>query len=95
MKSGGFGRRVAEPVGRKLVLVPASPLRGPVEDLSGRGELKEPIRTVLMSRIDPSVAGQISLTNFATSACKIRREIRLATEGSIRDIKTVRICSLR
>jgi len=81
MKSGGFGRRVAEPGGRKLVLVPGSPPRSPTEDLSGRGELKEQIRTVLMSRIDPSVAGRISRTILQAEVAKLVSEI--ATEQRV------------
>ena len=81
MKSGGFGRRVAEPGGRKLVLVPGSPPRSPTEDLSGRGELKEQIRTVLMSRIDPSVAGRISRMILQAEVAKLVSEI--ATEQRV------------
>ena len=81
MRSGGFGRRVAESSGRKLVLVPDSPSRGPAEDLSGRGELKEQIRTVLMSRIDPSVAGRISRTILQAEVAKLVSEI--ATEQRV------------
>src|SRR6516225_3830202 len=81
MKSGGFGRRVAEPGGRKLVLVPGSPPRSPTEDLSGRGELKEQIRTLLMSRIDPSVAGRISRMILQAEVAKLVSEI--ATEQRV------------
>ena len=71
MKSTGFGRRVVEPGGRKLVLVPGSTPRVPAEDLPGRGELKEQIRTVLMSRIDPSVAGRISRMTLQAEVAKL------------------------
>jgi len=81
MKSTGFGRRVAEPAGRKLLLVPSSPPRGPAADLSGRGELKEQIRTVLMSRIDPSVAGRISRMILEAEVAKLVSEI--ATEQRV------------
>jgi len=81
MKSAGFGRRVAAPGGRKLVLVPGLPPRGPAEDLSGRGELKEQIRTVLMSRIDPSVAGRISRMTLEAEVAKLVSEI--ATEQRV------------
>jgi pilus assembly protein CpaF len=81
MKSGGFGRRVAEPAGRRLVLVPGSPPRGPAEDLSGRSGLKEQIRTVLMSRIDPSVAGRISRLTLQAEVAKLVSEI--ATEQRV------------
>src|SRR5215468_9292521 len=53
-----FGRRVVELPGRELVLVPdkAPP---PTINLAGRDELRERIRSALMSRIDPSVARRI------------------------------------
>src|SRR5271167_169262 len=80
MRSTGFGRRVTEPSGPKLLLV-RSPSRGPAEDLTGRGELKEQIRTVLMSRIDPSVAGRISRMTLAVEVAKLVSEI--ATEQRV------------
>ena len=81
MKSAGFGRRVAEPSGRKLLLIPGSAARGPAEGLPGRGELKEQIRTVLMSRIDPSVAGRISRRTLEAEVAKLVSEI--ATEQRV------------
>jgi pilus assembly protein CpaF len=80
MRSAGFGRRVTEPSGPKLLLVP-SPQRGPAEDLPGRSELKEQIRTVLMSRIDPSVAGRISRMTLEAEVAKLVSEI--ATEQRV------------
>ena len=81
MRSAGFGRRVAEPGGRKLVLVPDSAPRVPTEGLSGRGHLKEQIRTVLMSRIDPSVASRISRRILQAEVAKLVSEI--ATEQRV------------
>jgi pilus assembly protein CpaF len=81
MRSAGFGRRVAEPSGRKLLLIPGSAARGPAEGLPGRGELKEQIRTVLMSRIDPSVAGRISRRTLEAEVAKLVSEI--ATEQRV------------
>src|SRR6201987_4661582 len=80
MISGGFGRRVAEPGDRKLLLVPGNP-RGAAEDLPGRGELREQIRTVLMSRIDPSVASRISRMTLQAEVAKLVSEI--ATEQRV------------
>ena len=80
MRSAGFGRRVTEPSSPKLLLVP-NPQRGPAEDLPGRGELKEKIRTVLMSRIDPSVAGRISRVTLEAEVAKLVSEI--ATEQRV------------
>jgi hypothetical protein len=59
MRSASFGRRIIEPGGRELVLVPGLPEPSPAHELPGHDELKEQIRAVLMSRIDPSVAGRI------------------------------------
>src|SRR6201997_5464903 len=80
MRSTGFGRRATEPSGPKLLLVP-SLSRGPAEELPGRGELKEQIRTVLMSRIDPSVAGRISRMTLEAEVAKLVSEI--ATEQGV------------
>ena len=81
MKSAGFGRRVAEPGGRKLLLIPGSAARAPAEHLPGHGGLKEQIRTVLMSRIDPSVAGRISRRTLEAEVAKLVSEI--ATEQRV------------
>jgi pilus assembly protein CpaF len=80
MRSAGFGRRVTEPGGRKLVLVPDR-RQGPVVDFAGREELKERIRDALMSRIDPSVASRISRQTLRTEVAKLVSEI--ATEQRV------------
>jgi hypothetical protein len=80
MRSAGFGRRVTEPSSPKLLLVP-NPQRGPAEDLPGRGEFKEKIRTVLMSRIDPSVAGRISRMTLEAEVAKLVSEIATERHG--------------
>jgi pilus assembly protein CpaF len=74
MNSGTFGRRVVELQGRELVLVPNKP-SGPAIDLSGREELKERVRSALMSRIDPSVAGRIERDTLRAEVSKLVREI--------------------
>ena len=55
--TGGFGRRVVESESRDLTLVRTTPIPGSQVHLSGRDDLKERVRSELMSRIDPSVAG--------------------------------------
>jgi pilus assembly protein CpaF len=55
----GFGRRIVESGARDLTLVPETGYQGSRVDLSGRDDLKERVRSVLMERIDPSVAGRI------------------------------------
>src|SRR5260370_34507471 len=55
----GFGRRVVPSDARDLALV-APVTEGLLRaDLSGRGDLKERIRSILLTRIDPSVAGRM------------------------------------
>src|SRR6266446_8257149 len=56
----GFGRRIVPSDARDLVLVSAlaAPEVG-LRSLSGRDDLKERVRSILMSRIDPTVAGRI------------------------------------
>jgi pilus assembly protein CpaF len=80
MRSAAFGRRVIEPVGRELVVVPSRPA-GPTVDFSGREELKEQIRAALMSRIDPSVAGRIARETLRAEVAKLVSEI--ATEQRV------------
>jgi pilus assembly protein CpaF len=55
----GFGRRIVESGARDLTLVPETGFQGSRIDLSVRDDLKERVRSVLMERIDPSVAGRI------------------------------------
>ncbi len=81
MRSAAFGRRLIEPVGRELVLVPGRPAPGPAADFSGRSELKEQIRTTLMSRIDPAVAGRIPRATLYAEVAKLVSEI--ATEQRV------------
>src|ERR1700756_4707065 len=58
--TGGFGRRVIASDSRDLTLVPEiSILQGSQVNLSGRDNLKERVRSALMQRIDPAVAGKI------------------------------------
>jgi pilus assembly protein CpaF len=58
MNAPGFGRRVVHTDTRALVLVPGAP-EGVLGDLSGRDDLKERIHSILMTRIDPTVAGRM------------------------------------
>src|SRR6266705_672804 len=79
MKSTGFGRRVVEPGGRELILVQSG--RAKAVDLSGHSELKEQIRTALMARIDPTVAGRIPRPTLYAEVAKLVSEI--ATEQRV------------
>jgi pilus assembly protein CpaF len=78
----GFGRRVFDIGNRELVVVPggaedASPAPDPV----AYGELKERIRIVLMSRIDPTVASRMPRPVLREEIAKLVNEI--ATEERV------------
>jgi pilus assembly protein CpaF len=81
ISAGGFGRRIVQPGGRELVLVPTRSSSAPAADLSGRAELKEQIRTALMARIDPAVAGRIPRQTLRAEVAKLVSEI--ATEQRV------------
>ncbi len=81
MRSAGFGRRIMEPVGHELVLIPSQEAPSAAPELANRDELKEQIRTALMSRIDPSVAGRIARRILRAEITKLVSEI--ATEQRI------------
>jgi pilus assembly protein CpaF len=76
-----FGRRIIEPGARELVLIPGREASSPSPDLVNRDELKERIRSALMSRIDPSVAVRIPRTRLGAEITKLVGEI--ATEQRI------------
>ena len=81
MRSAGFGRRIVEPSGHELVLIPGQEAPTAPPELANRDELKEQIRTALMSRIDPSVAGRIARRTLRAEITKLVSEI--ATEQRI------------
>jgi pilus assembly protein CpaF len=88
MRSTGFGRRVTEASGRELVLVPERPAEpGPAAVLADRSELKEQIRTALMSRIDPSVASDIPRQTLRVEVAKIVGEIVTEQRGQLNEIE--------
>jgi pilus assembly protein CpaF len=80
VRSTGFGRRIIEPGGRELVLIPGQE-PGPAPDPVNRDELKEQVRAALMSRIDPSVAGRIPRPRLRAEVAQLVSEI--ATEQRI------------
>jgi pilus assembly protein CpaF len=81
MRSASFGRRVIELGGRELVLVPGKDASSRSSEVANREELKEHIRTALMSRIDPSVAGRIPRAALRVEIANLVSEI--ATEERI------------
>ena len=76
------GRRLTEPRRPGLVLV-VDPIEGgaPIADLGVLSDLKERIRSVLMTRIDPTVAGRIPRTALRGEVAKLVSEI--ATEDRV------------
>ena len=81
MRSASFGRRVIEPSGHELVLIPGQEPPAAASELANRDELKEQVRAALMSRIDPSVAGRIPRPTLRAEVGKLVSEI--ATEQRI------------
>ena len=83
MMTTGFGRRAPTPQRPDLVLIPdgAPEFPAPVVDLASLSELKERIRTVLLSRIDPTVAGRIPRAALRREVAKLVNEI--ATEERV------------
>src|ERR1700731_1626578 len=83
MTTTGFGRRVPAPHRPGLVLIPDGPAESPapVVDLGSLSELKERIRTVLLSRIDPTVAGRVPRAALRREIAKLVNEI--ATEDRV------------
>ncbi len=83
MITTSLGRRAADPrrPGLALVSDPSAEFAAPVGDLASLSELKEQIRTVLMSRIDPTVAGRIPRAALRREIAKLVSEI--ATEDRV------------
>jgi pilus assembly protein CpaF len=83
MMTTGFGSRITEPSRPGLVLVGETLAENPAPsaDLGSLSELKERIRTVLMTRIDPTVAGRIPRAALRVEIAKLVSEI--ATEERV------------
>jgi pilus assembly protein CpaF len=83
MVTAGTERRVSGTRRRALTLVSGTPEEGsvPVADPALLRELKEQIRAVLMTRIDPSVAGLISRARLRGEVAELVSEI--ATERRV------------
>ena len=83
MMTTGFGRNAPAPQRAGLVLVPdgVTEFAATVVDLASLSELKERIRTVLLSRIDPTVAGRIPRAALRREIAKLVNEI--ATEDRV------------
>src|SRR6516162_1596815 len=83
MMTTGFGRRMTEARHPSFVLVgdELSEISSPVADLASLSELKDRIRTVLLTRIDPTVAGRIPRAALRVEIAKLVNEI--ATEERV------------
>jgi len=81
MRANGFGRRITDSAGRDLVVVPRPPEESLAPDHGAYAGLKEQIRVVLMSRIDPAVASRMPRPNLQSDVAKLVNEI--ATEERI------------
>jgi hypothetical protein len=83
MMTTGFGRRITETSRPGLILVGDTLAENPAPsaDLGSLSELKERIRTVLMTRIDPTVAGRIPRAALRVEIAKLVSEI--ATEERV------------
>jgi len=83
MMTTGFGRRISEPRQPSLVLVGSTSAEtaDSLADLAPLNELKERIRTVLLTRIDPTVAGSIPRATLRVEIAKLVSEI--ATEERV------------
>ena len=83
MRTTGFGRNAPGPQRPGLVLIPDGVAEFPASfvDLASLSELKERIRTVLLSRIDPTVAGRIPRAALRREIAKLVNEI--ATEDRV------------
>jgi len=83
MMTTGFGRNAPAPQRAGLVLVPdgVTEFAASIVDLASLSELKERIRTVLLSRIDPTVAGRIPRAALRREIAKLVNEI--ATEDRV------------
>src|SRR6516162_7749795 len=83
MMTTGFGRRMTEARHPSFVLVGSTSAEtaDSLADLAPLNELKERIRTVLLTRIDPTVAGSIPRATLRVEIAKLVSEI--ATEERV------------
>ena len=92
--SAGFGRRIIEPSGQELVVIPEAAPPPPKFDVIDSSGVKEQVRAILMTRIDPGAAARMPrgqllaeisslVSDIATQArvqLNEREEAQLATE---------------
>jgi pilus assembly protein CpaF len=83
MMTTGFGRHLTEARHPSFVLVgdEQAEISSPLSDLASLSELKDRIRTVLLTRIDPTVAGRIPRAALRVEIAKLVNEI--ATEERV------------
>src|SRR5690349_12148744 len=74
MNARRFGRRAVESEGRELVLVPDGPDEIAADGVS-HAEVKDRMRTELMARINPAVAGRMPLHQLRNEVAQLVTEI--------------------
>jgi pilus assembly protein CpaF len=77
--NGGFGRRFVEATGRELILAPIE--EEVVVELHDRSDVKERVRAILMTKIDPAVASRMPRQTLRSEILKLVHEI--ATEARV------------
>ncbi|HXQ49803.1 MAG TPA: CpaF family protein [Stellaceae bacterium] len=80
MKPYDFGRRIVESTGRAVVPTP-EPRNGKAVEITDLSEVKERVRHILLTRIDPSVAGNMPRQILRSEIAPIVHEI--ATEQRV------------
>src|SRR5271169_4628643 len=78
---------ITEPWRPSLALVTTAPEGVPTADLALFSELKERIRTVLMTRIDPTVAGRIPRAALRREITKLVSEIATENRGQLNKLE--------
>jgi pilus assembly protein CpaF len=77
--NGGFGRRFVEATGRELILAPIE--EDVVVELHDRSDVKERVRSILMTKIDPAAASRMPRQTLRGEILKLVHEI--ATEARV------------
>jgi pilus assembly protein CpaF len=85
-----FGRRVIESGARELVVVPtedSTQTPSQTVPFADRNELKERIRSIMMPRIDPSIAGAMSRRDLRVEIGKLVAEIATSERVQLNEIE--------
>src|SRR5438270_5892771 len=85
MRSAGFGRRIMEPRGHELVLIPVQEAPSAAPELASRDRRQAQLRTALVSRIDSSVAGRTARRVLRAQSTKRVSEIATSQRIQLND----------